>query len=173
MFIRMRVIQLKALITGSFDPVTLGHYQLIKTAENIFDNVVVAILNNCDKTPLFSLDQRMKILNECLGNNKKITLIQYDGLISDLFVNNQIDVIVRGLRNVNDYIYENDLAAIYNQIDSRIHTLFLPSDSKYAHISSSYVRESLKYNLDLTNVLPENIIETVKKLYLENISRGV
>ncbi len=166
------MILLKALITGSFDPLTLGHYYLIKKTAEIFDEVFVAVLNNCDKTPLFSLEQRTDIVSCCFSNDSKIIVLNHDGLLSDLYCKYKIDVLVRGLRNINDYIYENDLATIYNQIDSRIHTLFLPSDPRYSHISSSYVRESLKYNLELTNVLPMNIIELVKRMYKDTIDRG-
>ena len=74
--------------------------------------------------------------------------------------------------NVNDYIYENDLSVIYRQIDPQIHIVFLPSAPQYSHISSSYVRESLKYQLDLNNVLPNNIIDLVKISYYENINSG-
>lgn len=157
-----------AVYPGSFDPVTVGHLDLIRRAAGLFDEVVVAVLQNSEKkSPLFSLDERVIMLGDVCRDIPNVSVECFQGLLID-FVRAKGDaVIIRGLRELMDFDMELQMAQV-NRIASRtdsseIETLFLPTDPKYSHVSSSVVREYARYHVPLQDFVPEIVCERIRE----------
>ena len=145
----------RAIYPGSFDPVTYGHIDIIERAADIFDELIVAVLNNKAKTtPLFSVDERVNILNEVLAGIPNVTVKSYEGLLVDFAVSSGAGVIVRGLRAVTDFEYELQLAQTNSVLSSGVDTVFLTTSLKYAYLSSSTVKEVASYGGDIDKFVP-------------------
>ena len=157
----------KAIYPGSFDPVTYGHIDIIKRASRIFDDLIVAVLNNRAKQPLFSLDERVNILKEVLKDIPNVRVLSYEGLLVDFAIENEASVIVRGLRAVTDFDYELQLAQTNNVLNDGIDTVFLTTALEYAYLSSSTVREVASYGGDIDKFVPP----LVKKLTYEKFAK--
>ncbi len=154
-----------ALITGSFDPPTRGHADLIRRAAALFDRVEVAIFRNSDKTPLFSDEERLSWLTAvaaAAGDHVKASLVE--GTVVAYAARIGADCIVKGIRNGADLTYEKDMAAL-NRIAGGPETLFLPTDPTLAHISSGAVREFLRHGIPAEELLPEEIATNVITAY--------
>ncbi len=155
---------MKAIISGSFDPITLGHLDIIKRASNMFDEIYVGICENSDKKSLFSFNDR-KIMAElaCEGlDNVKVVTIK--GLLAEFTEENNISVIVRGLRDSLDLTYEMPMTVINRSLRNHPETVFLPTKPEHTHISSTYVRELLKYGEDVSGYLPSAVCEYIKNI---------
>lgn len=162
----------RAIYPGSFDPVTYGHIDIIERAADIFDELIVAVLNNKAKTtPLFLVDERVNILKEVLGSLNNVKVLSYEGLLVDFAVEIKANVIVRGLRAVTDFEYELQLAQTNNVLNCGVDTVFLTTALKYAYLSSSTVREVASYGGDISKFVPP----VVEKLTYEKfgINRGL
>ena len=153
---------------GSFDPVTLGHLDIITRASGMFGKVVVAVLVNSEKkSPLFSFDERVIMLQDACKNIPNVSVERFEGLLVDFVRSKGNAVIIRGLRELMDFDMELQMAQV-NRIASGvsgegIETLFLPTDPKYSHISSSVVREYARYHVPLKEFVPENVLEAMKE----------
>ncbi len=161
----------KAIYPGSFDPVTYGHIDIIERASEIFDELIVAVLNNKAKTPLFSVDERVNILNEVLSGLSNVKILSYEGLLVDFAVSVGAGVIVRGLRAVTDFEYELQLAQTNSVLNGGVDTIFLTTSLKYAYLSSSTVKEVASYGGNISKFVPPY----VEKLTYEKfgIQRGL
>lgn len=146
-----------ALFAGSFDPFTLGHYDIVCRALQLFDRVVIAIGNNDKKHTLFSLEQRITMLQNFFSSNDRVEVCSYSGLTVDFARQIKASVLVRGIRSAADYEYERTLADV-NQHLMGIDTVLLFTSQALSHISSSIVRELLHYGHDVTNMLPPGIV---------------
>ena len=145
----------RAIYPGSFDPITYGHIDIIERAAYIFDELIVGVLNNKSKTtPLFSVDERVNILNEVLGSLDNVKVLSYEGLLVDFAMENKANVIVRGLRAVTDFEYELQLAQTNNVLNAGVDTVFLTTSLEYAYLSSSTVREVASYGGDISKFVP-------------------
>ena len=144
----------KAIYPGSFDPVTYGHIDIIERAADIFDELIVAVLNNSAKQPLFSIDERVNILQEVLKGIPNIRILSYEGLLVDFAMECTANVIVRGLRAVTDFEYELQLAQTNSVLNEGVDTIFLTTSLKYAYLSSSTVREVASYGGDIAKFVP-------------------
>ena len=133
-------MSVKAMYPGTFDPMTLGHRELATRASKIFDSVIVAIAANPEKNPIFSLSERVSMATSVLSDIKNIEVCEYSGLTVDFAVENDIGVIVRGLRAVSDFEYELQLANMNRYLAKHIETAFL-TPTEYAFVTSSLVRE--------------------------------
>ena len=157
-----------AVYPGSFDPVTMGHMDLIVRTAGIFDQMVVAVLINSEKkSPLFSFDERVIMLQDACKNIPNVSVERFEGLLVDFVRSKKDAVIIRGLRELMDFDMELQMAQV-NRIASGvsgegIETLFLPTDPKYSHISSSVVREYARYHVPLKEFVPENVLEAMKE----------
>ena len=149
----------KAIYPGSFDPVTYGHIDIIERASDIFDELIVAVLNNKAKPPLFSVDERVNILNKVLGSLPNVRVLSYEGLLVDFAVSNGAGVVVRGLRAVTDFEYELQLAQTNSVLNSGVDTVFLTTSLKYAYLSSSTVKEVASYGGDISKFVPPYVEE--------------
>lgn len=153
-----------ALITGSFDPVTVGHTDIIRRATEIFDSVTVALCHNTEKKYMFNLDERQKLLSLAVADMKNVNVTVCHGLIADLAAEVGASVIVRGIRNPADLSYETDLATINRGLGSHPETVLLPAKPEFLHISSSYVRDMIKYRQPLDGIIPKNATEYLLSL---------
>ena len=154
-----------AIYPGSFDPVTKGHLDIIKRAAKMFDALTVSVLNNSEKSPLFSVDERVNILNEVLSGIPNVTVKSYGGLLVDLAMEEEAGVIVRGLRAVTDFDYELQLAQTNRVLHKEIDTVFLATSLRYAYLSSSTVREVASYGGDISKFVPPSVAEQTYKTY--------
>ena len=143
----------KTLFSGTFDPFTIGHYALIKRALYLVDEIIIAIGINIEKKTLFSLDERINNIRKIFAEEKRIKVVSYDSLTIDFAKECGVDFILRGIRNINDFEYEKSMADINRKL-SGIETFFLFSEPEYGHISSSLVRELIKYKKDISNLIP-------------------
>ncbi|MFM1807594.1 MAG: hypothetical protein RLZZ242_319 [Bacteroidota bacterium] len=153
----------KALFPGSFDPITLGHYDIIQRGISLFDHLVVAIGENHDKNYRFSLDQRLAFLKETFKGESKITITTYSGLTVDYCKRIDAQFILRGLRNPADFEFEKAIAHT-NRTLSKIETVFLLTASDKAFISSSIVRDVLKHQGDIGALVPQTVSEMIANL---------
>ena len=156
-----------AIYPGSFDPVTLGHYDIIERSCRIFDRVIVGVLCNSAKTPLFTTDERVEMLRYVTAELPNVTVLSFDGLLVDFARQQSADVIVRGLRAVTDFEYELQMAQMNRVIAPEIDTLFLTTNLKYAYLSSSMVKEVARYGGDISEFLNSRIAEIVTEKLAE------
>lgn len=155
----------RAIYPGSFDPVTLGHLDIIQRSLAIADELIVGVLNNNAKRPLFSVDERVEMLREATSHLEKVTIQSFDGLLVDFAQQSQAHIIVRGLRAITDFEYELQMSQINNVLNSDIETVFLTTRLKYAYLSSSTVKEVAAMGGDIHKFVPEIVIERLYKKY--------
>ncbi|MCR5734426.1 MAG: pantetheine-phosphate adenylyltransferase [Lachnospiraceae bacterium] len=156
----------KAIYPGSFDPVTYGHLDIIMRSAKIFDELIVAVLNNKTKTSLFSVEERVNIIKELVGDHKNVTVVSYDGLLVDACNTLGAHVIVRGLRAVTDFEYELQMAQTNRKLaDSKVDTVFLTTDLRYAYLSSSTVKEVAYFGGDISEFVPGKVAELTYKKF--------
>lgn len=153
----------KAIYPGSFDPVTFGHLDIIKRSAEMFDEVIVGVLINNSKKPLFSAEERTEMLQQAVTQYKNVSVINFDGLLIDYMKANDISVIVRGLRAITDFDYELQIAQSNRKVSNEtIDTVFLTTSIDYAYLSSSIVREYASYGTDVTDFVPEFVARRLK-----------
>jgi pantetheine-phosphate adenylyltransferase len=152
-----------ALIPGSFDPPTNGHLDVIRRCLAVFDEVVIAVVANPSKTPLFDARERVEIL-EALYEDDRVDVQSFDGLLVDFVGSRDVDVIVKGLRAVSDFEYELQMAQM-NESLSGISTLFLPTAPIYGFLSSSLVKEVARFGGDVADLVPRIVNEALKKRF--------
>ena len=143
-----------AVCPGSFDPLTNGHVDMIRRAARLFDRVVVAVLVNASKTPLFSVDERVAILRDVLKDLPALEVDTFDGLLVDYVERRQADAIVRGLRAVSDFDYEYQMAQMNRRLNGRIETVFLLPAEQYAYTSSRLVKEVFMLGGSVQGLVP-------------------
>lgn len=149
-------MSVSAMYPGTFDPITLGHEDLVRRASRLFDRIVVAVAANPGKTPMFSLDERVALARKVLKNFDNVEITGYDGLTVDFAKKNDLQVIVRGLRAISDFEYEFQLANMNRHLTDDVETAFLTPTEKYTYISASLVREIAAMGGDVTEfVSPE------------------
>lgn len=146
----------KAVFPGSFDPITLGHKDVITRAIPLFDEIVIAIGINIDKKYMFSLEERKKFIEDCFKEYEKISVVTYEGLTVDFCKKHSIDYIIRGLRNPADFEFEKAIAHTNRDL-SAVETVFLLTAAKTSYISSSIVRDVLRNGGNVSNLVPESV----------------
>ena len=139
---------------GSFDPVTLGHLDIITRAAKMFDRVVVAVLVNSSKTPTFSTEERIELLREAVKGLDNVEIVSFDGLLAEYCKNSGIRTIVKGLRAVSDFEYEFQMALANKKLNPELETMFLTADADSTFLSSSMVREIGSMGGDISNFVP-------------------
>jgi pantetheine-phosphate adenylyltransferase len=150
------------LFPGTFDPVTLGHTDIINRALPLFDKLYIGIGRNTNKNPMFSEQQRLNWINEIYEGNDKIEAVVYDGLTVDCCKKIGANYILRGIRYVNDFEYEKGIADMNRSIDQNIETVFLTCLPQYTSVASTLVRDVLKYGGDVSQFLPEAVVRSIK-----------
>lgn len=156
----------KAIYPGSFDPITLGHLDLIKRSSMVFDEVIVCILNNASKKcPLFSIEERVKMLGDVTAEFSNVKVASSEGLLVDFARENGVNFIVRGLRGTTDFDFELQMAQANKTISSDIETVFLATDPRYSFISSSMVKEFASYGKSVSGFVPEQVLRQIEEKY--------
>ena len=146
----------KAIFPGSFDPITLGHHDIIERGVTLFDELIIAIGINADKKNMFSLEERKQFIEDSFGNNPKIKVVTYEGLTVHFCQENNIDFILRGLRNPADFEFEKAIAHTNRDL-APIETVFLLTAASTSYISSSIVRDVIRNNGDYTKLVPKTV----------------
>ncbi|RZN79052.1 MAG: pantetheine-phosphate adenylyltransferase [Winogradskyella sp.] len=146
----------RAIFPGSFDPITLGHYDIIQRSVTLFDEVIVAIGINADKKYMFSLDERKAFIEHAFKDEQKVKVVTYKGLTVDFCKENNVDFILRGLRNPADFEFEKAIAHTNRDL-APIETVFLLTAASTSYISSSIVRDVIRNNGDYTKLVPESV----------------
>ena len=159
-----------AIYPGTFDPITYGHIDVIKKALKLFDKVVVALSDGNNKNYLFDSDERIKIVNRALFsdlkmNKKKIEIVTFKSLTTDLCKKYKSNIILRGLRAVSDFEYEFQLAGMNRKLNTNIETIFLMSDVENQIISSRFVKEIVRLNGDIKKFTTKSTIKSLKEKY--------
>lgn len=150
---------------GSFDPVTLGHVDIIHRSAKLVDKLIIGVLNNSAKVSLFSAQERVNMLRQVTNDITNIEIEAFEGLLVDFADIKKAEVIVRGLRAVTDFEYELQLAQTNHKINPRVDTVFLTTSVEYAYLSSSIVREIAMYSGDISQLVPTNVVQLVYDKY--------
>lgn len=153
---------MKVLYTGSFDPITLGHLDLIKRCSEKFENVVVTIFNNKSKEHFFTADERYELVCDAVKDLKNVTVDMTEDMAVNYARDHNIDLIVRGLRAVSDYEYELKIASINKHLYPELETLFMIASPNYSFISSSIVKEVAMFGGDISALVPENVLSAIE-----------
>ncbi len=154
-----------AVYPGSFDPVTYGHLDIIQRGAKVFDQVVVAVLNNQNKTPLFSVDERVSLLKEVTREIPNLVVDHFSGLLVDFVKQKNATVIIRGLRAVSDFEYELQNASMNRELNNEIETFFMMTKSKYSFLSSSIVKEIAKYGASVSDFVPPVVEQAMREKF--------
>ena len=152
---------LRAIYPGSFDPVTLGHIDIIERAARISDELIVGVLQNKAKTPLFSVEERVIMLREVTKHLKNVKIVPFEGLLIEFAKTMDAKVIVRGLRAITDFEYELQMSQTNRKLNSDVETLFLTTSLDYSYLSSTTVKEVASFDGDITQFVPEFVAEKV------------
>ncbi len=149
----------KAIYSGTFDPITNGHVDIVRRASNIFDEVIVAVAQSERKGPMFSHEQRVKFVEEATKNIKNVRVIGFDTLLVDLATQLKVNTIIRGLRAVSDFEYELQMGYANASINKKIETLYLMPSLENAFVSSTIVREIIRFDGKYDHLIPKEVYE--------------
>lgn len=152
-----------AIYPGTFDPVTLGHLDIIRRSSKLFDVVIVGVLHNSSKRPLFSEEERVNMLRRVTENMENVRICTFQGLLADFFKETNADVVIRGLRDAADCSYELSMASVNRMLNRDVETVYLPARPEYAAVSSSVVREILSCGGSAEGFVPEEILPCFHK----------
>ena len=153
----------KAIYPGSFDPVTLGHLDIIERTSKMFDRVIIGVLNNKSKSPLFSMEERVNMLKEVTSSLPNVEVQSFEGLLIDFVRKNDARVIVRGLRAITDFEYELQMAQTNRVIAPEVDTIFLTTNLRYSYLSSSIVKEIAEFDGEISAFLHPAVAEKVRE----------
>ena len=155
----------RALYPGSFDPVTFGHIDVMKRACKIFDKVIVAVLVNSSKNPVFSAEERVELIRESVSDIQNVEVDYFSGLLVDYMKKKKAHAIVKGLRAISDFEYEFQMALLNRQLNREVDTVFLTTNVKYMYLSSSMVREIARHGGDVSQFVPKFVEERLAQKY--------
>lgn len=147
---------------GTFDPLTIGHLDLIERASKIVDKLIIGILNNSSKTPLFTVDERIEMIKKAT-RHLDVEVESFNGLLVDYAKKKNATMIVRGIRGAADLEYELQMAQTNQTMEESVETVFLATSAKYSFISSTLVREIVKHDGPIDNLVPQDVIEAISK----------
>ena len=153
----------KAIYSGTFDPITNGHIDIIKRALNVFDEVIIGVASSNTKKPMFTLEQRVQLIKSATKDLKGVEVKPFDTLLVEFAKQNNVSSIVRGLRAVSDFEYELQMGYANNSLDDSIDTMYFMPSLQNAFVSSSIVRELIRFNGNYNHLIPTNIIKEIKQ----------
>jgi pantetheine-phosphate adenylyltransferase len=156
-------MKIRAVYPGTFDPLTNGHLDLIRRCAALFDDVFVAILSNADKTPLFSLEERVEMLESVVHDMRNVSVTTFDGLLVDYAERIHASVIVRGIRAISDYEYELQMALMNRRLSSTVETVFLMPAETYSYLSSHLVKEISELGGSVHGLVPAIVERRLKR----------
>ena len=152
----------RAIYPGSFDPATYGHLDIIKRAAALFDEVIVGVLNNSVKSPMFSVEERVNILENITGDIPNVKIQSFGGLSVNFAKSCEAKVIIRGLRAITDFEYELQMAQTNRILSTDVDTMFLTTSLQYAYLSSTTVKEAASFGADISKFVPEYVVRQVE-----------
>jgi pantetheine-phosphate adenylyltransferase len=155
----------RAVYPGSFDPITSGHVDIIKRGLKIFDKILVAVLDNPKKEPLFSTQERIDMIQDFFAGQKNIEVKAFDGLLVKFAKNNNSNIVIRGLRAISDFEYEFQLALMNRKLDAEIETLFMMPNLSYSFLSSNLVKEIFMLGGGLKDLVPDQVEKKLKEKF--------
>jgi len=161
-------VKLTAVYPGTFDPITNGHLDILSRGGKMFDRIVVAILRNPDKDPLFPLEERMEILKAVVSRWSNVSVESFEGLLVDFARDRGAQVIVRGLRALSDFEYEFQMTLMNQRLEPGIQTVFMMPSEAYSYVSSRLVKEVARLGGDVTGLVPEDVASRLKKRFAAN-----
>lgn len=156
---------LKAIYPGSFDPVTYGHLDVILRSKRIVDELIVGVLNNKAKTPLFSVEERVKMLEETTKDLPNVKVVPFEGLLVEFAKKMDARVIVRGLRAITDFDYELQMSQTNSKLVPEIETMFLTTSVEYSYLSSTTVKEVATFGGDISQFVPKVVADKIEDKY--------
>lgn len=156
---------------GSFDPITLGHLDIIRRSAKVVDKLIIGVLNNSKKTPVFTAEERKKMIMSVVEDIPNVEVDYFAGLLVDFAKEKKADVIFRGLRAVSDFEYELQIAQLNRTLMPELDTMFLATSVEYAYLSSSSVREIAQYKGDISSLVPKKLISVVEEKYGEILKK--
>ena len=151
-----------AVFPGSFDPLTNGHVDIIERGRYIFDKVIVSVLINRDKSPLFTIDERVTMIREVFRDHNEVEVDTFNGLLVEYARRKRAHAIIRGLRAVSDFEYEFQMALMNRRLNPRVETVFMMPKEDYIYLSSKLVKEVFALGGDLTGLVPERVLERLR-----------
>ena len=154
-----------AVCPGSFDPVTYGHLDIIQRGAKVFDQVIVAVFNNQSKQSLFSVQERVQLLEEVTKDLDNVSVDSSNGLLMTYAKEQNAQAILRGLRAVSDFEYEMQITSMNRHLNEEIETFFMMTNNQYSFLSSSMVKEVAKYHADVSKLVPDIVKEALKQKY--------
>ena len=157
-------MSVSAIYAGSFDPITNGHLDIIYRALSFFDSLYVVVANNLDKHMLFSLEERLDMIHHSIGSTR-VHIVCFDGLLVDFARQHDVFHIIRGVRSMNDFSYESQLAQVYQSQEPRIETIYLMANQKFSHISSRIVKQLVQLKGNIADFVPVYVINQLKDKY--------
>lgn len=154
-----------AIYPGTFDPVTLGHLDIIKRTARIFDRLVVSVVMNIDKSPMFDIDERVELIRASVAGIPNVEVDSSIELLADFAKKYENPIVIKGLRNHVDYEYETTMAVFNKRLNENLETFFITADQKYTYLSSTAVRQLAMYGADLEDYVPKPVAEAVTKKF--------
>jgi pantetheine-phosphate adenylyltransferase len=154
-----------AVYPGSFDPITYGHLDIIERGLEVFENIIIAVARNSEKKELFSAAERVRHLEEVIGDNPRITVDSFDGLLVDYVGSKGAKVILRGLRAVSDFEYEFQIAQMNHNLKSEVETLFMMTSVPYGYLSSSIVKEVASLKGSVESLVPPVVVKAMAEKF--------
>lgn len=154
---------LRAIYPGSFDPVTYGHLDIICRSRKIVDELIVGVLNNNAKMPLFSVEERVKMLKEVTKDLANVRIVPFDGLLIDFAREMEADVVIRGLRAITDFEYELQMSQTNHKLEPNVETMFLTTNIEYSYLSSTSVKEIAAFGGDVSQFVPEAVAAELQR----------
>jgi pantetheine-phosphate adenylyltransferase len=161
-----------AIYAGSFDPITRGHEDVIHRSREFVDHLVVAVATNVSKQPLFTLEERLAMLRDVVGDDPGITVERFDGLLVDFAKSVNASLIIRGLRAISDFEYEFQMALMNRHLSPKLETVFMVPSVETTYISSSLVREVARYGGDLTNLVHPTVSRALQQKFGTNAAKA-
>ncbi len=152
-----------AVYPGTFDPITNGHLDVIDRARRLFDRVIVAVSTNSSKTPLFTIDERIELIQNALGDSDGVAVTHFEGLLVDYVRKAGADALVRGLRAISDFEYEFQMALMNRKIGNGVTTVFLMPHENYTYLNSTIVKEIARFGGDIDSFVAPNVAEALKE----------
>ena len=156
-----------AIYPGFFDPITNGHLSIVTRGLEIFDKLIISILNNPKKDPLFSIDERISMIKQALQDKPNIEVDTFGGLLVDYVIQKKSNIILRGLRALSDFEYEFQMALMNRKLNRDVQSVFLMTDYKWFYISSTIIKEAASFGGDISGLVPEFVNEKLKEKFLQ------
>jgi pantetheine-phosphate adenylyltransferase len=154
----------RAIYPGSFDPVHFGHLDVIKRSTHLFSNLIIAVAASHSKEPLFSVDERIAMLREILGDDPAITILPLDGLLVDFAREHEVFTVIRGLRAVSDFEFEFQMALMNRKLEPRLETVYLTPKEDYTYLSSRIMKEVARFGGDVSQLTPSSVASRLARL---------